>query len=269
MNFRPLLILVSSACLAYVTADCDLPPSLWCSNEETSRRCGVEKQCLSWGKRGQITRLQGKIKPVNVTLAYEAFCRPCRIFILRLIPVYEQFKEYMTVKLLPHGNAKEAYDEERGMWNFKCQFGPKECMANLIETCAIFLAERDEEKYLPFIGCMEASIHLRKGSIRFQQKNPLEYGKQCAEESGYDWKRLSDCVNGREGNGYQHIVASETPKHFYVPWVMVNGISTENIRARSWNLERLVCDLIPQPKPAQCSIKMTEERCLNDNLINL
>ena len=48
----------------------------------------------------------------------------------------------MTVKLLPHGNAKEAYDEERGMWNFKCQFGPKECMANLIETCAIFLAER-------------------------------------------------------------------------------------------------------------------------------
>jgi len=254
------VIAVISLSVAAVAAECNLPPALWCANLETAQRCGVEDQCRNWDRRGQLSRLEATLnipertKPLNLTLAYESYCPGCRHFITtQLWPVYTQLKDYLTVDLLPYGNANEYYNAKTGKWIFDCQHGPKECKGNLIETCAIFLAKRDEMKYFPFIQCLE------KG-------DPVEQGMSCANQTGLDWDRISECVNGAEGNVYQHAIASETPQHRYVPWVIFNGIHNEKIENRALSdFKGLVCDALPNPKPAPCLNEEDAGKCWNDH----
>jgi len=261
MDYNLLIVGVIS-CIAIVAAECDLPPSLWCTDLKTAQKCGVEKQCQSWQGKVQLSRFEAaldipiprRMKPVNLTLAYESYCPGCRNFIRgQLWPVYTQLKEYMTVDLLPYGNANEYYNAKTGKWVFDCQHGPKECKGNLIETCAIFLAKRDESKYFPFLHCLEAT-------------DPVDQAESCANQTGFDWARITECVNGAEGNVYQHAIATETPQHRYVPWVIFNGVHNEQIENKALSdLKGLVCDALPNPKPAACSDKAATEKCWNDH----
>lgn len=254
-------VAVISCCVSVAASDCNLPPSLWCEDLETAQGCGVEEQCRDWERRTQLSRFEAALKiprrtkPVNLTLAYESYCPGCRHFIkTQLWPVFQQMKDYLTVDLLPYGNAHEYYNAKTGKWVFDCQHGPRECKGNLIETCAIFLSKRDEMKYFPFIHCLE-------------QGDPVEQAKSCANKTGLDWDRISECVNGAEGNVYQHAIATETPQHRYVPWVIFNGIHNDQIEDRALsNLKGLVCDALPNPKPGFCVAKPNEEeKCWNDH----
>jgi len=253
---------VMALCVTSVASECNLPPSLWCANLETAQRCGVEKQCNDWERRDQLNRLETTLniprrtKALNLTLAYESYCPGCRHFITeQLWPVYTQLKDYLTVDLLPYGNAHEYYNAKTGKWVFDCQHGPKECKGNLIETCAIFIAKRDEKIYFPFIQCLE------KG-------DPIEQAQSCANQSGISWDRISECVAGAEGNVYQHAIATETPQHNYVPWVIFNGIHNEKIENKALSdLKGLVCDSLPSPKPAPCLAETggNSDKCWNDH----
>lgn len=255
-----ILLVSTSVGIAFVSADCSLPPELWCANLETAQRCGVVDQCHNWNKRAQLSRFEASLgipratKPVNLTLAYESLCPGCRHFIkTQLWPVYQQLKEYLTVDLLPYGNAHEFYNAKTGKWVYDCQHGPEECKGNLVETCAIFTNRRDETKYLPFIHCLE-------------QGNPVKDGQKCANATGLNWDKITECINGPEGNVYQHTIASETPKHQYVPWVVFNGVHNEQIEDKAlMNFKQLVCDAIPSPKPAPCVSKQAVEKCWNNH----
>jgi len=249
-----------SVSVAFAASDCDLPPVLWCSDSETAERCGVTDQCRHWDRRVRYSRFEASLglprgsKPVNLTLAYESLCPGCRAFIrTQLWPVYQELKEYITVDLLPYGNAREYYNAKTGKWVFDCQHGPEECKGNLVETCAIFTNRRDESKYLPFIHCLE-------------QGNPVKDGKVCANKTNLNWDRITECIDGAEGNVYQHTIALETPKHNYVPWVVFNGIHNEKIEDRALsNFKLLVCDAIPSPKPSLCVTKQPVEKCWNNH----
>lgn len=254
------ILTLISVSVTVILADCHLPPELWCSNLETAERCGVADQCGQWQKRVQLSRFEAALgipqakKPVNLTLAYESLCPGCRHFIkTQLWPVYQELKEYLTVDLLPYGNANEYYNAKTGKWVFDCQHGPEECKGNLVESCAIFTNRRDESKYLPFIYCLE------KG-------DPVKDGKVCANKTGLNWDKIAECIDGPEGNVYQHTIASETPQHRYVPWVIFNGIHNDKIENMALsNFKQLVCDAIPSPKPAPCISKQEIEKCWNNH----
>jgi len=258
-NFFALFALISLL-LAVAASACDLPPSLWCSDLETAQKCGVELQCRMWERKSQLNRLEAALnvprstKPVNLTLAYESYCPGCRHFITtQLWPVYQELKEFLTVDLLPYGNAHEFYNAKTGKWIFDCQHGPKECKGNLIETCAIFITKRDEAKYLPYIHCLEGG-------------DPVDLGKFCANKTGLDWGRILECVDGAEGNVYEHAIATETPKHNYVPWVIFNGIHNEEIEDKALsNFKALVCSALPNPKPVPCLNGEIPEKCWNNH----
>jgi len=259
MEFK-LVLLLASFTLATVSSDCGFPPSLWCSDSQVARRCGVEKQCGNWERQAQIYRLEAALKvpetrkPVNLTLAYESLCPGCRHFIqTQLWPVYQELKDFLTVDLLPYGNAHEFYNAKSGKWVFECQHGPKECKGNLIESCAIFITKRDESKYLPYIHCLEVN-------------DPVNDAMKCANKTGLDWDRMQECIDGSEGNVYQHAIATETPKHNYVPWVIFNGIHNEEIENRALtNFKKLVCDSIQGPKPAPCVSTVRDQKCWNNH----
>jgi len=256
-SFNSLLFVVAASA-------CNLPPSLWCSDLETAQKCGVETQCRTWERKSELTRLEAALhvprttKPLNLTLAYESYCPACRHFIAtQLWLVYLELKDFLTIDLLPYGNAHESYNNKTGKWIFDCIHGPKECKGNLIETCAIFITKRDEAKYLRFIDCMEPIIIAG---------DPVDVGKFCAKSTGLDWGRIIECVDGAEGNVYQHAIATETPKHNYVPWILLNGIHNEEIEDKALhNLKELVCSALPNPKPAPCLSGEIPEKCWNDH----
>jgi len=237
-----------------LTSGCNLPPSLWCSDAETAKACGVQQQCRDWMLQGFVNRFEASLgvssvkKSVNVTLAFESLCPGCRNFITsQLWPVYNELKDYMTVKLLPYGNAEEVYNAKTHRWVFYCQHGPKECYGNIVETCAIFLNKREEAAYFPFIHCME--------------QLGVDQAEKCANKTGQIWVDIKACAEGPNGNFFQHIIASETPKHDYVPWIIFNGVHNEDIQNKAQsNLKKLVCDSIPGTKPAPCLAK-ENDRC--------
>lgn len=257
-------VFLLALCLGGISAsaDCSLPPSLWCSDGEVAKTCGVEAQCLQWERTSRMARFGSVLKnphfkkATNLTLAYESLCPGCRSFIMhQLWPTWQLLKDYLTIDLLPYGNAHEYYNAKSGRWIYECQHGPKECQGNLIETCAIYITKRDETKFFPFIYCLETG-------------DPVNDAQRCAQQTGIDWNRISDCVNGTEGNIYQHAVALDTPKdHKYVPWVIFNGVHTEKIEDMALsNLKELVCDSIQGPKPAPCLKTQTKaERCMNNH----
>merc|ERR1712136_323124 len=187
-----------------LTSGCNLPPSLWCSDAETAKACGVQQQCRDWMLQGFVNRFEASLgvpsvkKSVNVTLAFESLCPGCRNFITsQLWPVYNELKDYMTVKLLPYGNAEEVYNAKTHRWVFYCQHGPKECYGNIVE--------------------------------------------KCANKTGQIWVDIKACAEGPNGNFFQHIIASETPKHDYVPWIIFNGVHNEDIQNKAQsNLKKLV-----------------------------
>lgn len=103
-----------------------------------------------------------------------------------------------------------------GTWLFECQHGAKECVGNLIESCAIHFYPKTEQ-WWPFFLCLESSK---------DAANP-DIGQQCAQNATLDWDKILDCANGPLGNKIEHDNGVKTnsvqPAINWVPWVTVNG----------------------------------------------
>ncbi|XP_068724249.1 gamma-interferon-inducible lysosomal thiol reductase-like [Montipora capricornis] len=192
------------------------------------------------------------VPKVQIALYYESYCGGCKDFIGdQLYPTFQKIGQIMDVTLVPYGNAEEY---RRGAeWTYTCQHGPQECVGNLIETCAISIL-KNESVYLPFIHCFEGNV----GS-----EDPLSVGQKCAQQQGIDFTAINKCQSGIEGNSLEHEMALKTnalePRHYYVPWITLNGKHTENIQSEAtFDLLGLVCDSYQGIKPSACS----EERPL-------
>lgn len=199
-----------------------------------------------------------EIKPVKVELYYEALCPDCQEFMKhQLYPTFQRlFKTgIFELTLVPYGNANERKVADK--WMFQCQHGEQECQMNLLETCAIHLLNTPQ-LFMPFIHCVELFPNLQNA-------------QNCAGSLGIEWAPILACYNGSEGNFLQHQMAQKTealnPQHTYVPWIVVDGVHTEDIQKQAQqDLAFLICASYKGRKPKECNCMIQNRRCFLANL---
>lgn len=197
-------------------------------------------------------------KQVQIELYYEALCPDCQVFMkYQLYPTFKRlFKTgIFELTLVPYGNANE--HKVDGKWMFQCQHGEQECQMNLLETCAIHLLKNPQQR-MSFIHCTELLPNLQDA-------------QKCASSLGIEWEPIAACYNGREGNFLQHQMAQKTealnPRHTYVPWIVVDGVHTEDIQKQSQeDLLSLICKSYKGKQPEECHLGslIQNKRCHKD-----
>ncbi|GFO28454.1 interferon-gamma-inducible lysosomal thiol reductase [Plakobranchus ocellatus] len=159
--------------------------------------------------------------PVNVTVYYETMCIACQVFITAsLLPTWHDVKDLniMTATLVPYGNAKE--EKVGSKWKFTCQHGENECMGNILETC-ILHHYPNTSQHLEMINCIELSFFNTAGIT-------WDKALDSCKHTGVDVEKISTCTTGDEGNQLEHIMATKTGPHSWVPWVLINGVHIED-----------------------------------------
>merc|ERR1711915_379583 len=190
-------------------------------------------------------------KPANLTLMYETLGHSCQFFIVNtLYPVFKAFKSHMHLELRPYGLTTKKFNPQSKMWKFTCPHGEQECWANTLQTCAIIHSDNNAESYMDFIVCYE------KNCLKDKTKACAE---NCANEHSQNFNELDECATGKEGNNYQNDMslitniqpASGEP---FVPYIYFNNDdSADTQNAAQQELKKLVCSVIPFPKPQGCS----------------
>ena len=72
---------------------------------------------------------------------------------------------------------------------------------------------------MPFIIAFEGKL-----SDSDCRTNAYDIAKDMVSDYGMSWDTLHDCLDSKQGNDFEHEVASDTPSdHEYVPWIVVNG----------------------------------------------
>ncbi|GFS19987.1 gamma-interferon-inducible lysosomal thiol reductase [Elysia marginata] len=77
-------------------------------------------------------------------------------------------------------------------------------------------------KQLEIIGCVEKDFYDTHG------ENWAATLKRCAS-TGVDVEKVSTCAMGSEGSRLQHQVALSTGPHDYVPWPLLDGVSSISV----------------------------------------
>ncbi|XP_037773983.1 gamma-interferon-inducible lysosomal thiol reductase-like [Penaeus monodon] len=182
--------------------------------------------------------------PVTVSVYYESLCPDSRRFVVtQLYPVWQDLKEIMLLDVNSYGKSKDSPAGDG--YTFECQHGPDECEGNMMLTCA--KKHSSEEQYMSFANCtMEELVGIAAGP-------------RCAEVSGVNYTRVEDCFNSVEGQLLQHEVgvkqAELDPPLYYVPWILINEVFTEEqLNAAQEDLRKVVCDAYEDVKPEKCSV---------------
>ncbi|KAK3801611.1 hypothetical protein RRG08_011488 [Elysia crispata] len=160
----------------------------------------------------------------------------------QLGPTWEKVKltNLMTVDLLPYGNSRESQAESK--WTFECQHGVNECWGNLLETCVIHYYPNTTQ-HLDIIRCIEEDFVITMG---YSWKDTLS---KCSQSHGVDISKITACTEGKEGNSLEHIVATFTGAHDYVPWVLIDGKHDADAEK---NLLTQVCKAYKGTPPRVC-----------------
>ena len=168
----------------------------------------------------------------KIQVYIESLCPDCYNFIVGSFKdFYEKVKRpnLAQIEFIPYGNAKEEYNTQTKKWEFTCQHGEPECYGNLIETCAIQKMGRVNS--YSAILCLESNIE----EYDFDFDKTLEF---CFKEDQTTLNEIKTCVSSDMGNLYEHQMAQKTESHFWVPWVVVDGV--HDIDAENQILESLI-----------------------------
>ncbi|CDW55813.1 Gamma interferon inducible lysosomal thiol [Trichuris trichiura] len=228
LSFGCILLLFAQA-----SADCHVPPSLWCDDEEIAKECGVSAACEDYNR----TIFNEKI---NLTVLYETLCPDCQDFILLQLErfVWRFGREFVNFELVPYGNARKK--NESGTWKIFCQHGPLECALNKLHSCAIHHLG-DVERWLPFVVCMEKALK--------SHYSPQSASKLCMRKVDIkiaEAKKIMKCTTGDEGEELQLKMAERTEtikpdRHRFVPWILIQDVSTNGLQATQTNLFAFLC----------------------------
>eukprot|EP01031_Cornospumella_fuschlensis_P036403 gene36403-44157_t len=183
---------------------------------------------------------------VRLEVYYEALCPGCQQFITGPLTSTLALADIVAItdlKMVPYGNTKKNPDG-----SFTCQHGADECTSDVYELCTLYklsgnissISTGDTAiRAWPFIQCMET-----------YEGNP-SYASSCFSKtmanSGLAWSTVTEC-SAKEGSDVQNQGALATPKHDYVPWVLVDGtlLSNTNLLLQS------ICKAYTGPAPASC-----------------
>jgi len=161
----------------------------------------------------------------------------------------------MNFQLFPYGNARTS-GPVGGLYQFSCQHGTNECIANMYQACAIshFNTTTDNvPAWWPMVQCMESS------------RSPATAAQSCATNAGLDWSVIDTCAGSdpavgtaADGNPLMYSVGQATnnlvPAHQWTPWVTLNGkpLSSSDLDK---SLVSLVCAAYTGPSPPGCNAK--------------
>ena len=191
-------------------------------------------------------------KSVRVDIYYEALCTDSIMFIKsQLWPVFKTLYPtgIVTLNLYAYGNTEETL--QNGLYKFTCQHGALECTLDTIETCVDNIYKKPE-KIIPYVYCVA-------------DENTVSAAEKCSVGYGMDWKKIDKCRNGIMGNRLHHDVGVKTPKHTYIPWIVINGDSSNQEYLRN-NLKEEVCSKYKGKKPSAC--KKVKKRMYPSLLVN-
>jgi interferon gamma-inducible protein 30 len=165
----------------------------------------------------------------------ESLCPGCMAFVggsFKNFNLNKDHEKLAVVNFYPYGNANEKWNGKQ--WDFTCQHGENECYGNLVETCAI--KKFDVNGGHAIMICIEENIP--KFDKDFDKT--LEH---CLPDEIIRNEILA-CAKNDEGNGYMHENAQKTPKHNYVPWVLVNGQYDKDVENKILsNMLSYLCDI--------------------------
>nr|XP_050041739.1 gamma-interferon-inducible lysosomal thiol reductase-like isoform X2 [Dermacentor andersoni] len=186
---------------------------------------------------------------VRVQLFYETHCPYSQSFITKqLWPTYVRLSDRLSVRLVPYGMARkrEAVGADgHKTTEISCQHGRNECLANMIQACAVTLF-KGTYRLLAFVVCMESST------------TPHRVAKSCSSRVGVNWAALDRCASSRSGPRLLlkmgHKTASHRPAVPYVPFVVVNGKQGDDVQSRAaTDFFGLVCSMFAEPAvPPAC-----------------
>lgn len=174
---------------------------------------------------------------VVVSLYYESLCPYCKSWVTdSLIPTYEKLGKYMTVEMIPYGNA---HQEPNGdSWDFTCQHGPTECKGNIQQACVLKYVP-DQDQFIYTIHCIEES-----GDVTSEDAIS-ECLKEHADATAEMVDTIMSCSNNDEGNQLHHEMGVKTdnlkPRHTYVPWVTFNHEHSEDDTTEDCQFDLLNC----------------------------
>ncbi|GFU34263.1 gamma-interferon-inducible lysosomal thiol reductase [Nephila pilipes] len=184
---------------------------------------------------GVVSNPDSSGRKVNLDVYYETNCPDSMRFITtQLYPVYRDFKDIVSVHLIPFGKARASYDANSNKYEFQCHHGPRECYGNTVQGCAISLYP-DTETHLEFINCMES------------YPRPSESGSKCARRLSMDWKSISKCADGEAGKQILYKNGELTnglqPSVTFVPWININKVHSDSTQRQSLrDLKSAICD---------------------------
>lgn len=174
----------------------------------------------------------------------ESECPDCKHMVLDVLdPLFENgVSKLFDLKYIAYGKVRG----EPGK-SIECQHGEVECTFNRYINCAQSKdggGSRDQNVWFPFVKCLAQYIT--------QMEAKLE---TCSEKSGLSSDKLSECVQGKQGDRLEERAGLETiklkPTLKFVPWIVVQGVP---LGADFENLERYVCALSPEDaRPPACN----------------
>ena len=171
---------------------------------------------------------------------YESLCPDSRDFIInQLWPAFDKLYKFgiFNVSMYSYGNSRVI--KKNKTIKFRCQHGSTECYLNKIQTCASHLYP-ELEKHLQFIVCM-----------MLQASEDTAW--KCALNMGLDAETIFTCANEKLGNQLEYKTGKKTPKHSFIPWIVVNGESGEAFNEEVIsNFTQVICEKYKGHKPLHC-----------------
>ena len=146
---------------------------------------------------------------------YESLCSDSIAFVVnQLYPAWDLFKDQLQIEYRPFGKANWTETEEG--YEFTCQHGHEECIANMGQACLLDLFQGyDQEEIVPIISCVMAYRYPPEsfGFCLWTNASPIRY---------VTWL---DCMMDR-GQDLLHAIGEEThalrPALNFVPWILFN-----------------------------------------------
>ncbi|XP_068628363.1 GILT-like protein 1 [Battus philenor] len=187
-----------------------------------------------------ITYTSGNIsKKLPVTVYYESKCPDSKKFILeQLQPAIELLHNYVKLRLIPFGKSRSINYGDEG---FECQHGPRECLGNLVQDCALkYMREYNDVQRVTYVVCEMASESGAHGSLA------------CVKHAGLPIGDVEGCVLAGEGVALQLDSEYHTNllKPKFIPTITINGVFNQDIQDSALvDLKGTLCSILREARP--------------------
>lgn len=172
-------------------------------------------------------------KRVLVDVYYEALCPDSRYFVIHnLMPAYNKLRDVLDVRLWPYGKATTT-NKSGGGFDFRCQHGEEECVANMWHGCTARYV-KDQATRLEMVRCMIDDNY-----------DAAMAAEKCAKENGVSFPQISTCAVGEEGAEIHNMAGLNTnqlqPKVSFIPTIKLED-SQGSQKAILKNFLKEVCN---------------------------